>query len=405
MDARARRQPLVPVAAPFPPAQPWRLGQHHCRPCSGASTRAVDIADRDEVAEVAASRLVAVEWYRATNVDVAAVGLDPVEHFCRFGWREGRAPNPWFDPAWYLLQNRDVAAAMMNPLLHYLRHGEPEGRKPSAYFDPTWYRGAHGLGDRTFALDHYLKHVERRCFSPCAALYAAAHVSRYRDSSGDCYLQCVQEAALAGLTPCPDIDVVTGSALLDPNYYFINGSDVREAALDPAKHFCCFGWRENRKPNIYFDTSWYRQTNPVVARLGLNPLVHYICEGEAAGRRPAVYFDPIWYRDNYPDALATTGLSPLAHYRVSRRSQSFSPNRHFDVQWYIERHGEVVGPNRDPFAHYLQTGTTSDIDPSGTFDAALYRRCHMGRLTRGFRARLHPDRDNPLVHFLRADYR
>ena len=28
--------------------------------------------------------------------------LDPLLHFYRFGWREGRKPNRYFDPAWYL---------------------------------------------------------------------------------------------------------------------------------------------------------------------------------------------------------------------------------------------------------------------------------------------------------------
>ena len=55
------------------------------------------------------------------------------------------------------------------------------------------------------------------------------------------------------------------SGLIDPNYYLINGTDVHEAQLDPAEHFCRYGWRESRKPNIYFDTRWYLQTNPQVA--------------------------------------------------------------------------------------------------------------------------------------------
>ena len=64
-------------------------------------------------------------------------------HFCRYGWREGRRPNRYFDPAWYLEQHPDVRAADMNPLLHYLRHGDHEGRRPERHFDPAWYRHAY----------------------------------------------------------------------------------------------------------------------------------------------------------------------------------------------------------------------------------------------------------------------
>ena len=66
-----------------------------------------------------------------------------------------------------------------------------------------------------------------------------------------------------------------------------------------ATHFCRYGWRERRKPNLYFDTHWYLETNPAVARLQINPLVHYVLEGEAADRRPVPYFNPGWYRKTY----------------------------------------------------------------------------------------------------------
>ena len=61
-------------------------------------------------------------------------GLEPLLHFYRYGWREGRKPNRYFDPAWYLQRNPDVRVAGMNPLLHYVRHGDREGRRPVMAF-------------------------------------------------------------------------------------------------------------------------------------------------------------------------------------------------------------------------------------------------------------------------------
>ena len=49
-------------------------------------------------------------------------------------------PNPLFDSAWYLDNNPDVAAAGMNPLEHYLRFGHAEGRNPNRIFNVRWYR-------------------------------------------------------------------------------------------------------------------------------------------------------------------------------------------------------------------------------------------------------------------------
>ena len=54
-------------------------------------------------------------WYLARNPDVRAVGLDPLEHFIKYGAAEGRAPCKLFDAAWYLRQNPDVAGSDIPP--------------------------------------------------------------------------------------------------------------------------------------------------------------------------------------------------------------------------------------------------------------------------------------------------
>jgi hypothetical protein len=70
------------------------------------------------------------EYYLAANPDVAAAGVDPLDHFLSSGWREGRNPNLWFSVAHYLDFYPDVAAAGINPFLHYLMAGKSEGRLP-----------------------------------------------------------------------------------------------------------------------------------------------------------------------------------------------------------------------------------------------------------------------------------
>ena len=58
------------------------------------------------------------------------------------GWHEGRNPNAWFDTAGYLSHYADVAAAGINPLQHYEPIGWHEGRDPSAEFDTLGYLAA-----------------------------------------------------------------------------------------------------------------------------------------------------------------------------------------------------------------------------------------------------------------------
>ena len=68
------------------------------------------------------------EYYLTQYPDVRQVGIAPVVHYLRYGWWEGRNPNPDFDTQAYLAQNPDVKMAAINPLLHYAQHGKSEGR-------------------------------------------------------------------------------------------------------------------------------------------------------------------------------------------------------------------------------------------------------------------------------------
>jgi GT2 family glycosyltransferase/glycosyltransferase involved in cell wall biosynthesis len=96
------------------------------------------------------SRLFDAGWYLTTYPDVAESGIEPLVHFTCIGGFEGRSPNrffdsdfyvrrhgaewagfaagPLFDTAGYLALHHDVAQSGMNPLLHYLRWGFQEGR-------------------------------------------------------------------------------------------------------------------------------------------------------------------------------------------------------------------------------------------------------------------------------------
>ncbi len=54
--------------------------------------------------------------------------MNPLDHYNSFGWREGRDPSSRFDTTSYLAANPDVAAAGVNPLDHFLMNGIYEGR-------------------------------------------------------------------------------------------------------------------------------------------------------------------------------------------------------------------------------------------------------------------------------------
>ena len=98
------------------------------------------------------------QYYLLQNPDVAAAGADPLQHFNTYGWHEGRNPNAYFDTAGYLSHYADVATSGVNPLQHYEQFGWREGRDPSAQFDTLKYLAAYGdvAAAGVNPLDHFL---------------------------------------------------------------------------------------------------------------------------------------------------------------------------------------------------------------------------------------------------------
>ena len=109
-------------------------------------------------------------YYLSHNPDVAAAGVDALQHFRGFGWHEGRNPNALFDVNGYLAKYADVAAANVNPLDHYDLFGRHEGRDPSVNFDTTSYLAAYPdvAAAQVNPLAHYLSngiHEGRSAFA------------------------------------------------------------------------------------------------------------------------------------------------------------------------------------------------------------------------------------------------
>lgn len=69
-------------------------------------------------------------YYLDQYPDVRDSKINPILHFIRFGWKEGRSPSEKFDTAYYLDRYPDVKRAGINPLIHFLKFGRKEGRHP-----------------------------------------------------------------------------------------------------------------------------------------------------------------------------------------------------------------------------------------------------------------------------------
>jgi len=77
---------------------------------------------------IQSSGLFDTNWYLKEYLDVKENGIDPIEHYVKFGFKENRNPSPDFDTKWYLQNYPDVAKSGINPLEHYILHGRDEFR-------------------------------------------------------------------------------------------------------------------------------------------------------------------------------------------------------------------------------------------------------------------------------------
>ena len=98
----------------------YRIGRAMTFPLSAPLEAFRSIRDRVLVKN---SGLFNAEWYLEQNKDVAEAKADPVRHYLKFGWREGRNPSPDFDTKKYLEERPDVSAAGTCPLVHYIKFG------------------------------------------------------------------------------------------------------------------------------------------------------------------------------------------------------------------------------------------------------------------------------------------
>jgi hypothetical protein len=87
-------------------------------------------AAKKQAEQIRASGLFDEQWYLQTYPDVARSGLDPVEHYLKFGVAESRNPSARFSTRWYLDAYSDVAVSGVNPLVHYIEFGRNEKRRP-----------------------------------------------------------------------------------------------------------------------------------------------------------------------------------------------------------------------------------------------------------------------------------
>ncbi len=225
------------------------------------------------------------DWYLAANPDLAESQVDPLVHFCQYGWHEGRRPNFYFDPAWYADAYPQSVVEGGNPFIHYVRQGESAGDWPSRHFDTEWYREQHNLAGGESPLRHYLL---RR---------GSGQVSPVPDFDLEGYCNSHPEVVAAGRDPYEDYILRTEAPATEAEgeHFPAFGAVAATLGLDPAL-------------DVYpASVSWRSLLEVIQLFLQRFPV------------------DEVWYREAYPDVD-----------EAIRNGQIESARRHFIEYGYFE---------------------------------------------------------------------
>ncbi len=250
-------------------------------------------------------------YYRRSYADIAAAGVDPYSHYAGHGWREGRNPSAAFNTLFY--RDLHLDGQEVDPLAHWIEAGGASSglatapatqhsflilqrKVVSEHFDEAFYQLQGGAGADPIA--HYLAEGWRAGLSPSPRFdperygeenrfVAALGVSPF-------YHWCSQRRML-GMRRAPKTSAAVAIPLdemrrvvepeFDRAYYLSRQADVREAGLDPLKHYLEHGWREGRDPHPLFSSQSYLGRNSTLATSHANPFYHYLTIGRAQGLR------------------------------------------------------------------------------------------------------------------------
>ena len=183
-------------------------------------------------------------------------------HYCTTGWLEGRDPSGKFSVRHYLAAHSDVRSSGREPLLHWVRHGRFEGRK-------------------TFPSDAVPE--------PDPADSPSERVSD---------------------------DAVVREAF-DPDFYVATYPELASVE-DCFSHYMSIGWKEGRNPSANFDTSFYLRNEGDIREAGINPFRHYILHGKREGRKGVHRLPKIVDLTDYPRVTAIVPNYNHARFLPSR---------------------------------------------------------------------------------------
>jgi len=120
------------------------------------------------------------EYYTERYKDVVRSKMDPLRHFCKYGWQEGRSPNLFFSTKFYVQKYPKIYKSEVNPLVHYLKEGEKKGCSPCSFFIPKYIATNLEIPKSKSILGFYLELFKKEEFHPCHPYFDPLFISQQK---------------------------------------------------------------------------------------------------------------------------------------------------------------------------------------------------------------------------------
>jgi GT2 family glycosyltransferase len=256
-------------------------------------------------------------YYLEHNKDVAQSGVNPLEHYVLSGRSEGRSKNrieqdikdiraaELLDDDWYLSEYAELKKFEIEPCRHFCKFGWKEGKMPNPFFETDWYvqkikkHTIEGLSEQGKDKEYLTENPVIHWLKKGRELNFATH------SGSKEFLQFI----LPRLRYSDIYKLIKNSGLFDEEYY---QEQLENSVADPLDHYISIGYYKNISPNILFDNNFYLSQVEELKSYDIPPLIHYILRGSRFGIKPSPYFDPAFYRKYYSSICAL--MDPLVHF-------------------------------------------------------------------------------------------
>ena len=222
------------------------------------------ITHHHEMKVIKASNVFDAQYYGTQYPHTALRNQDALKDYIINGTRERLSPYEGFDAEYYMARNVDVREKYINPLYHYLKYGFYEGRKPSESADMylEWCK-------RQSKTNKYIRLIY--------ALKDGYYIYKSGLFDGEYYFQTNQDVKETLVNS--RFWNLRSSKNKIKNFF----GKVMTSAIT---HYVRYGVYENRNPNSTFDGSYYINQNvDILGAKHMNPFTHYVRYGLKEGRK------------------------------------------------------------------------------------------------------------------------